>query len=160
MKKPDEALHDMIHWDGYSEIDLYPYVWEFFRHLLGYPKAHVRLTEKGSQGKIPDISLTSVDSKPRDRVYWMVGEVKKEPKVFRSADYHRDRWENQFKKYVTTDTVFALLIDPKTITIIRPDGSEVKTVELDKHSINELLSPSNNCSLAALHYNNQFVKRH
>ena len=154
MRKAKEALYDMIQWDGTSEIDLYPYVRDVFIHLLGYPKAHVRLTDKGSLGKIPDISLTSADSNPRDRVYWMVGEVKKESKVFWSADYRRNRWEKQLKQYVSADTVYALLIDPQTIAILRPDGSEVKTVKLDEHNVKELLSPTSDCSLAALHYKN------
>lgn len=69
MTKAQKALTDMLGWSGTSEIDLYPYIRELFTNLFGYPKDHVRLAERGSQGKIPDVSLVSADVKPRDCVY-------------------------------------------------------------------------------------------
>jgi type I restriction-modification system DNA methylase subunit len=61
---------------------------------------------------------------------------------------------DQLKSYVTADTVYALLIDPVTIAVLRPDGSEIKVVELDKHSSEELLLSGTKWSLTFLHYKN------
>lgn len=154
MTKAQKVLNDMVEWSGSSEIDLYPYVREFFTDLLGYPKDHVRLAEKGNLGKIPDVSLISADVKPKDSIYWVVCEVKRERRVFRSSQYRQKEWEVQLKHYVSADTVYALLIDPETLVILRPDGTEVKTVELNEQSADKLLSQTSDCSLAMLHYNN------
>jgi type I restriction-modification system DNA methylase subunit len=144
----------MLAWSGTSEIDLYPYIRELLTNLFGYPRDHIRLAERGSQGKIPDVSLVSADVKPKDSVYWVVGEAKRERRAFRSSEYRRKEWQDQLKQYVSADTVYALLIDPETLTILRPDGTEIKTVELDAHSADELLSSTTDCSLAMLHYSN------
>lgn len=144
----------MLGWTGNSETDLYPYVRNVFTDMFGYPKDHIRLTEKGSQGRIPDMSLTSADMSPRNNSYWVVAEVKKERGAFRSRDYRKERWEKQLRNYVSADTVHALFLDPTTIVVLRPDGSETKVVELDKHSAEELLSPTTECSLASLQYAN------
>jgi len=154
MSRAQKALNDMLAWSGTDEPDLYPYVRDVFTDMLGYPKDHVRVSTKGEQGKIPDIVATSVEAKPKDEIYWLVGEVKKERGAFRSAQYRREVWEDQLKGYVSADTVYALLIDPVTLTILRPDGSEVKTVQLDSHSAVELVSPTTECSLTALQYSN------
>jgi len=154
LTKAQKALTDMLAWSGTSEIDLYPYIRELLTNLFGYPRDHVRLAERGSQGKIPDVSLVSADVKPKDSVYWVVGEAKRERRAFRSSEYRRKEWQDQLKQYVSADTVYALLIDPETLTILRPDGTEIKTVELDAHSADELLSSTTDCSLAMLHYSN------
>ena len=154
MTKAQKALDEMLGWSGNSEIDLYPYVRELFTNLFGYPEDHVHLTEKGSQGKIPDLSLVSADVSPRSNTYWVVGEVKKERGVFRSRDYRKEQWEKLLKNYVSADTDYALFIDPTTIVVLRPDGSEIEVVELDKHSVMELLSPMAENSLAPLRYEN------
>ena len=144
----------MLRWSGNSEIDLCPYVRELFTNVFGYPEDHIRLIEKGSQGKVPDLSLVSADVSPRSNTYWVVGEVKKEKGVFRSCDYRKEQWEKQLKNYVSADTAYALFIDPTTIVVLGPDGSEIEVVELDKHSVAELLSPMAENSLAPLRYEN------
>jgi type I restriction-modification system DNA methylase subunit len=154
MTKAQKALEDLVRWSGPSEIDSYPYVRDVLTNVFGYPKDHVRLADKGSQGKIPDVSLVSADAKPKDGIYWVVGEVKRELGAFRSSDYRHDVWENQLKGYVTADTVYALLIDPRTIAVLRPDGTEIKIVELDAHTAEELTSTNTESSLAMLHYAN------
>lgn len=154
MTKAQQALDDLLKWSGPSEIDSYPYVRDVFTNVFGYQKDHVRLADKGSQGKIPDLSLVSADVKPKEGIYWTVGEVKRERKAFRTAEYRQRVWETQLRSYVTADTVYALLIDPQTIAVLRPDGTEIKVVELDAHSAEELVSPEAACSLAMLHLDN------
>ncbi len=154
MTKAQKALDEMLGWSGNSEIDLCHYVGELFTNMFGYSKDHIHLIEKGSQGKTPDLSLVSADVSPRSNTYWVVGEVKKERGVFRSRDYRKEQWEKQLKNYVSADTAYALFIDPTTIVVLRPDGSEIEVVELDKHSVAELLSPMAENSLAPLRYEN------
>jgi len=152
LTRGQKALDDLLGWSGTSEIDLYPYVREVFTDLFGYPKDHIRLAERGSLGKIPDLSLSPADVKPRQGIFWVVAEIKKERKAFRSADYRKKEWDDQLRKYVSADTVYALLIDPETLAILRPDGTEIKTVELDAHKADELISSTADCSMAFLHY--------
>jgi hypothetical protein len=154
MTRAQKALDDMLAWSGNTEIDLYPYIREVFTDLFGYPKDHIRLTERGSQGKIPDFSLSSIDVRPKEGIYWVVGEVKKERKVFRSAAYRKKEWEQQLRGYVSADTIYALFIDPETIVVLRPDGTEVKIVELDVSDAADLLSPTTKNSLAFLTFEN------
>ena len=154
LTKAQKALDEMLGWSGNNEIDLYPYVRELFTNVFGYPKDHIHFIERGSQGKVPDLSLVSADVSPRSNTYWVVGEVKKERGVFRSRDYRKEQWEKQLKNYVSADTAYALFIDPTTIVVLRPDGSEIEVVELDKHSVAELLSPMAENSLAPLRYEN------
>jgi hypothetical protein len=149
-----KALDEMLGWSGNSEVDLYPYVRELFTNLFGYPKDHIHLIERESQGKIPDLLLVSADASPRSNTYWVVGEVKKERGAFRSGDYRKEQWEKQLKNHVSADTVYALFIDPTTIVVLRPDGSEIEVVELDRHSVAELVSPMAENSLAPLRYEN------
>ena len=154
MTKAQKTLDEILRWSGNSEIDLYPYVSELFANMFGYPKDHIRLIEKGSQGKVPDLSLVSADANPGSNTYWVVGEVKKERGVFRSRDYRKEQWEKQLRNYVSADTAYALFIDPTTVVVLRPDGSEVEVVELDKHPVAELISPMAENSLAPLRYEN------
>jgi hypothetical protein len=149
-----KALDEMLGWSGNSEIDLYPYVRELFTDLFGYSEDHVHLIERESQGKIPDLLLVSADVSPRSNTYWVVGEVEKERGAFRSGDYRKEQWEKQLKNYVSADTVYALFIDPTTIVVLRPDGSEIEVVELDRHSVAKLISPMAENSLAPLRYEN------
>jgi len=154
LTKAQKALEEMLGWSGDSEIDLYPYVRELFAKVFGYPKDHIHLVEKGNQGKVPDLALVSADVSLTSNTYWVVGEVKRERGVFRSRDYRKEQWEKQLKDCVSADTDYALFIDPITIAVLRPDGSEIEVVELDKHSVVELLSPMAENSLAPLRYEN------
>ena len=154
LTKAQRALDEMRRWSGNSETDFYPCVRELFTNMFGYPKDHIHLIEKESQGKVPDLSLVSADVTPGSNTYWVIGEVKKERGVFRSGDYRKEQWERQLKNCVSADTAYALFIDPTTIVVLRPDGSEVEVVELDKHPVAELLSPMAENSLAPLHYEN------
>jgi type I restriction-modification system DNA methylase subunit len=147
-----KALDDLLGWSGTSEIDLYPYVRELFTDVFGYPKDHIRLAERGTLGKIPDLSLSPADVKPKQGLFWVVGEIKKERKAFQSAAYRKKEWDEQLKKYVSADTVYALLIDPETVAVLRPDGTEIKTVALGAFKADELTQPTTDCSLAFLHY--------
>jgi len=158
MPRTHKALDNLLSWTGNSEIDLYPYIREVFADIFGYPKDHIRLTERGSHGKIPDLSLSSFDVKPKEGIYWVVGEIKKERKAFRSAKYRRKEWEQQLKGYVSADTIYALLLDPETLVVLRPDGTEVKIVELDVTSADDLLSSTAESSLAFLHYKNSICE--
>jgi type I restriction-modification system DNA methylase subunit len=83
-------------------------------------------------------------------VFWAVAEVKRERGVFSSRAYRKERWDKQLRNYVTADTVYAIFIDPITVVVLRPDGSEIKVVEVDKHSAEELLSPAAEWSLSSL----------
>lgn len=152
MTRGQRVLDDLLGWSGTSEIDLYPYVREVFTDVFGYPKDHIRLAERGTLGKIPDLSLSPADVKPKQGLFWVVGEIKKERKAFRSADYRKKEWNDQLRKYVSADTVYALLIDPETIVVLRPDGTEIKTVDLGAYKADELISPTTDCSLVFLHY--------
>ena len=151
--KAQEALADLVSQTTGSESNLYPFIRDLFVDAFGYPKDHVRVNEKERKG-IPDVSLIPADAGPKNNVFWTVCEVKKERGAFRDRKYREDRWEKQLKRYVGGDTVYALLIDPITLAVLRPDGSEVKVVELDKHSIDDLLSPGSDPSLAFLRYEN------
>ena len=153
MTKAQDALTDLVSQTAGSESNLYPFIRDLFVDAFGYPKDHVRVNEKERKG-IPDVSLIPADVSPRSNIFWIVSEVKKERGVFRSKKYREDRWENQLRRYVAADTVYALLIDPTTIAVLRPNGSEVKVVQLDKHSIEDLLSPGPDYSLASLRYEN------
>ena len=152
MTRGQKALDDLLGWSGTSEIDLYPYVREFLTDVFGYPKDHIRLAERGTLGKIPDLSLSPADVKPKQGLFWVVGEIKKERRAFQSADYRRKEWDGQLRKYVSADTVYALLIDPETIAVLRPDGTEIKTVDLGAFKAEELILPTTDCSLVFLHY--------
>jgi type I restriction-modification system DNA methylase subunit len=152
LNRGQKALDDLLGWSGTSETDLYPYVREVFTDVFGYPKDHIRLAERGTLGKIPDLSLSPADVKPKQGLFWVVGEVKKERRAFQSADYRKKEWDEQLRKYVSADTVYALLIDPETVAVLRPDGTEIKTVDLGAFKAEELILPTTDCSLVFLHY--------
>jgi hypothetical protein len=67
--KAKKALEEMLNWSGNSEIDLYPYIRDIFTKVFDYPRDHIRLTERGTQGKIPDVSLISADVSPKIKAY-------------------------------------------------------------------------------------------
>ena len=159
MAKADKALHELVEWRGTSEIDFYPYVKDFFSNVLGYPKKKVRLTEKTSQGKIPDVSLVSADSDPKKNLFWVVCEVKKEPNAFLSKKYVQERWENQLSKYITADTVYALFLDPSSLVVLRPDGSIIKSIKLDNATSEDLISSSTENSLSMILYQNSLSEK-
>lgn len=138
----NRALQELIHWAPHSEQDLYFYIKEFFVHVLGYPRKCVIICEPGKKGT-PDMSLCSVDMKPKNKVYWVVGEVKQKPGLFRDAEIRKEHWDKQLSRYVTADTVFSLLIDPITIAVHHPNGKEIKVVPLDRVSVDDVSSKSN-----------------
>ncbi len=156
--RANRALRSLTSWSGSSEQDLYFYVKEFFRYVLGYPEDHIIICEPGRTG-IPDISLCSKDVKPKDGIYWVVGEVKKTAGVFRDRAYREERWKVQLSRYITPDTVYALLIDPITIAVLLPDGREVKVVELDQVDVSNLRSVTDPNSLAFLAYDESISER-
>ena len=158
MTRSQKALDDLLGWSGTSEIDLYPYIREFFSELFGYPKDHIRLAERGTLGKIPDFSLSPADVKPKQGLFWIVAEVKKERKAFQSQKYRKEEWDVQLKKYISADTVYALLVDPETVSVLRPDGTEIKTIDLNSCRADELISSTSNCSLAFLKYENSICE--
>jgi len=151
VSRSDEALRDLVNWRGSDELDTYPYVRDFFVYLLGYRKDWVRIGKHGEVG-IPDISLCSKDAKPRDGVFWVVGEIKKEPGLFRDRKERRKCWDNQLKKYISGDTAYALLIDPTTIVVLGVDGTELQVVPLDKMSTKGLVEEDNPNSIAFLSF--------
>jgi type I restriction-modification system DNA methylase subunit len=136
------ALQELTHWTTHSEQDLYFYVKEFFIHVLGYPRNCVVICEPGKKGT-PDISLCSADSKPSNKIYWAVGEVKQKPGLFRDPRIRKERWDKQLSRYVTADSVFSFLLDPLTIAVLHPNGEEIKVVALDQMSVEDVRSESN-----------------
>ena len=154
----NRALRELVSWTPHSEQDLYYYMKEFFVHVLGYPRDHVILGEPGKRGT-PDVSLCSVDAKPKDRIYWVVGEVKPKSGLFRDANVRKERWQEQLSRYVTADTVYALLVDPATIAIFHPDGKEVKVVSIDEASVADVTAPISTSSLAFLSYGNSLGEK-
>ncbi len=153
LTKADQALKEFISWNGTDEIDFYPYARDFFVNVLGYRKDWVRIGKRGQSGT-PDISLSSMDSKPKDNVFWVVGEVKKEKGLFRDPDARRECWKDQLSRYVSGDTVYALLIDPITLVILRPDGTENQVVLLDKTKASELMDSTCSTNLSCLLFEN------
>ncbi len=146
--RADRLLRELVSRTFASETDLYPYMKEFFTHILGYPRDRVVLGVQAGTGT-PDLSLLS-----KDGVYWSVGEVKNEPGRFRDPAYRRDRWQQQLSRYVSADTVYALLIDPRTVVVLRPDGTEVKVVALEGATASNITG-----SLAFLSYENSVSEK-
>ncbi len=97
LTKADVALRDLTQWREGSEADFYYYVREFFLRVFRSKKNGVKIEERGRRG-IPDISLCPKDARPKDGVFWVVGEVKKIPRAFRDASYRTDQWENQLER--------------------------------------------------------------
>lgn len=147
-------MSELASWNNRAEQDVYYYVKELFVKVFGYPKDRVRMGERGSAG-VPDMSLMSQDSNPKRPTFWIVAEVKPEPGRFRKEAQRKERWANQLKKYVTADTVFALLIDPKTIVVLAPDGRELHVFDLEAAQNAAAVVDSGNVeSLSSLTYAN------
>jgi type I restriction-modification system DNA methylase subunit len=159
MPKADVALLDLVSWSDRSEVDFYYYVKEFFRHVLGYPKENILLTETGSSGGIPDVSLVAKDVRPKDKVFWIVGEVKRKPGLFRDQKVRRNRWEVQLRKYVTSDTIYTILLDPSTLVVLKPTGEEVAVIALDEITASDLVSSSATSGISFLEFENSVSDR-
>src|SRR5271157_2640713 len=159
MSKAETSLKELVSWSERSETDLYYYVKEFVRHVLGYPKENVFLTESGPSGGIPDIALSAKDVRPKDKVFWVVGEVKKKPGTFRDEKFRRDRWKEQLQRYVTSDTIYALMLDPTTLVVLKPNGEEIGVVLLDESKASDLVSSSTTAGISFLQFENSVSDR-
>lgn len=137
MTKADAALDRLRKWAGDSEPDLYPYLKEFFVEVLGYPRESVRINSAQKKG-IPDISLISKDSVGKLQFPWVVCEVKREREIFADPPARKEVLDTQLKRYVTADTVYALLIDPGIIAVYLPDLRETKIVALKDMNVQSL----------------------
>lgn len=146
MTKGQKALDALIHWSSGSEPDSYPYFKDVFCQVLGYPKDRIKLNDRGLHG-IPDMTFFSQDAVP-----WVVCEVKPEPGRFRSKKECDEIWDKQLKRYVSADTVYALLLDPTTIVVVSPDGRQRSPIELDKVREKDLLDPNGPTTIASLAY--------
>ncbi len=159
MPKSETALKELVGWQGGNEQDLYYYVKEFFVRVLGYKKDYVKINETGHSG-FPDISLRPKDVKSGDKLYWVVGEVKKERGLFRDPEERKKQWsapdphQRQIKKYVSGDTVYALLIDPITFAVYTPDGRELQVVNLDEAKAPDLANDKTQGNIAFLTFDN------
>ena len=159
MPKAEVALRDLVSWSDRSETDFYYYVKEFFRQVLGYPKENIFLTESGRGGGIPDVSLSAKDVRPKDKVFWIVGEVKRKPGLFRDPSVRRERWKEQLGRYVTSDTIYTLLLDPSTLVVLKPTGEEVAVILLDEISAPDLISSSAKAGISFLSFENSVSDR-
>ncbi|MDG7006665.1 MAG: N-6 DNA methylase [Nitrososphaerota archaeon] len=144
MTKAQKALEALVQWSRGSEPDSYSYFKDVFCQVLGYPKERIKINDRGFHG-IPDITFYSQDAVP-----WVVCEVKPEPGRFRSRKECDETWDKQLKRYVTADTVYALLLDPTTIVVVSPDGKQRSPIELDKVNEKDLLNPNGPFSIASL----------
>jgi hypothetical protein len=145
------SLNRLREWSGDSEMDLYPYVKDFFCHVLGYPAQKVRLGQPGEEG-FPDVSLCSQDLDPKEGVFWLVAEVKAEKGRFLNEEERNEVWSDQLERYVSADTVYALLVDPHSLAVLRPNGTLVKAVDLTETSVEELTQHEGVAGLAFLGY--------
>ena len=153
LTRAETALKELVSWQQGSERDLYYYLKEFFVQVLGYPRDCVVLEESGKKG-IPDISLSPAGVSSKRRIYWVPGEVKRTKGLFRDSSTRDERWKKQLSRYVSADSVYALLIDPVTIAVFSPNGTEDKVVKLDRTTVEKLLNPTSPDSLAFLTYAN------
>jgi hypothetical protein len=150
----ERALSDLVAWQGGNEPDSYPYFKDFFCAVLGYPKEKVKVNESGTRG-FPDITLYSKDGIP-----WVVCEVKPDRKLFRTEKNQHDIWNDQLKRYVTADTVYAVLLDPATMVLLTPDGRpHGSPLELDKISVKALRDPASQTGIQFLDYESSFGSR-
>jgi len=146
-------IKDLVSWKPGTEPDLYPYYRDLFCILLGYPKAKVKINES-MQGGIPDISLFTQEDK-KNAAPWVICEVKPEPGYFIIEKNRELVWQKQLNRYVTSDVVYALLLDPTTIVILTPDGRLVQNpISLEKAKVESLLDPSNSDYVEFLSYAN------
>jgi len=153
-----DALNKMRRWQGGNELDLYPYIKDFFVDVLGYPKESVRINSTQREG-FPDIILLSKDSTPQRPIPWVCAEVKRERGLFREVDPRKDAVETRLKKYVTPDTIYGLLIEPSTIAVYLPDCRETRVVELDEVNVSNLTDPTDSHTLQFLSYENSVSEK-
>jgi hypothetical protein len=152
-----DALNKIRQWQG-NEPDLYPYIKDLFVDVFGYPKENVKINSTQRAG-FPDILLNSKDSTSQLQIAWVCAEVKRERGLFRDAQARKDALETQLKKYITADSVYALLIDPLTIAIYWPDGREVKVIKLDEVQLPNIVDPNDPNSLHLLSYENSISEK-
>lgn len=152
-----EVLNRIKQWQG-NEPDLYPYLKDLFVDVLGYPKENVKINSTQRSG-FPDILLNSKDSTSKLPIVWVCAEVKRERGLFRDAQERKNVLESQLKKYITADSVYALLIDPVTIAIYWPDGREVKVIKLDEVQLQNITDPNDPNSLDILSYENSISEK-
>lgn len=153
MTKADAALDRLRKWAGDSEPDLYPYLKDFFVEVLGYPRESVRINSAQKKG-IPDITLISKDSIGKLQFPWVVCEVKREREIFADLNARKEVLDSQLRRYVTADTVYALLIDPGIIAVYLPDLRETKIVKLKEMNVQNLQNAGDPQTLAFLNYEN------
>ena len=158
LKAQIDALYKIRQWSGGNEPDLYPYIKDLFVDVFGYPKENVRINSTLRAG-FPDILLHSKDSTSQLQIPWVCAEVKRERLLFRNAEARKDSFENQLKRYITADTVYALLIDPLTIVIYLPDGREIKIIKLDEIQLNNITNLNDTNSLQFLSYENSVSEK-
>jgi hypothetical protein len=156
-KEQVDVLNRVRQWQG-NEPDLYPYLKDLFVYVFGYPKENVKINSTQRAG-FPDILLNSKDSTSQVEIAWVCAEVKRERGVFRDPSARKDALETQLKKYITADTVYALLIEPATIAIYWPDGREVKLVKLDEVQLTNIVGPNDPDSLLILSYENSISEK-
>jgi len=152
-----DALNRVRQWQG-NEPDLYPYLKDLFVDVFGYPKENVKINSTQRAG-FPDILLNSKDSTSQVEIAWACAEVKRERGLFRDSNARKDALETQLKKYITADTVYALLIEPLTIAIYWPDGREVKVVKLDEVQLTNIVDPNDPDNLLILSYENSISEK-
>lgn len=157
LKAQVDALNKIRQWQG-NEPDLYPYIKDLFVDVFGYPKENVKINSTQRAG-FPDIVLNNKDSTSQLQIAWVCAEVKRERGLFRDAQARKDALETQLRKYITADSVYALLIDPLTIAIYWPDGREVKVIKLDEVQISNIVDPNDPNSLYLLSYENSVSEK-
>jgi hypothetical protein len=157
LKAQVDALNKIRQWQG-NEPDLYPYIKDLFVDVLGYPKENVKINSTQRAG-FPDILLNSKESTPQLQIAWVCAEIKRERGLFRDAQARKDALETQLKKYITADSVYALLMDPLTIAIYWPDGREIKVIKLDEVQLSNITDPNDPNSLHLLSYENSISEK-
>jgi hypothetical protein len=127
-----------VTWSGPSETDLYPYIKDFFVHVLRYPKEKIKL-DTTENNKIPDLQLVAKETNPSFGAYWVVAEIKPNAGLFRNPSKRNKVWQEQLQHYVNPETVYALLMDPTTVVQYLPDGTIFgDIIDLQKLSVEEV----------------------
>ncbi len=148
----ERALSELLAWSGGNEPDTYPYFKDLFCEVFGYPKNKVRINESGNAG-FPDLSLYPEGTGPSSTQAWVVCEVKPEKGHFRDERNRVHVWETQLKRYVTSDTVYAILLDPTTIAVLFPDGKSCgDPILLEAATVESLRDPTAPANIAYLAY--------
>jgi len=153
LTKAQAALERLREWSGESEPDLYFYIKEFFIEVLGYPRESVKINTVQKKG-VPDVTVISKDSTSKLQIAWISAEVKRERGIFRDSRARKEVLESQLQRYVTADTVYALLIDPGTLAVYLPDLREARIIKLDQVDVGNLTDTNDPNSLAFLSYDN------